>query len=436
MITIYCEEITARVSYTFEFVFSTVLGVDHVLTADLKDFTDITGAKFIYGNKWIEGALHFHAAGLLAEAEVRQQAPEVGECRGYPALFKVSTESVLEYDLFSAIFFLLTRYEEYLPHETDNHGRYLASQSISSQHGFLERPIVDLWVRLIGDVLTEEFPDIKFTEKKFRYINTIDIDNAYAYTGKGAMRNVGGIVKSALQRDRDGISERLDVLSGKNKDPYDTYAYIKSLAVECKTEVKSFVLLGDYGAYDKNLPHSSTDQITMVKKMDEFSDVGIHPSYGSGDKVESVRTEIDRLEEILGRVVGSSRQHYLKMSFPESYRNLVACGIAEDYSMGYSECLGFRAGTCTPFKFFDLYANESTNLTVYSFALMDRTLNDYLELSPEEAIERVSFLITEVQKVRGTLISVWHNESLSDEREWLGWLPVYEHLQRTVRTAG
>ena len=71
-----------------------------------------------------------------------------------------------------------------------------------------------------------------------------------------------------------------------------------------------------------------------------------------------------------------------------------------------------------------------------SFPWMDRTLNDYLKLSPEEAVERVSSLITEVRAVRGTLISVWHNESLSDEREWRGWLPVYEHLQRTARTAG
>jgi len=436
MITIYCEEITARVSYTFEFVFNTVFGAAYMLTADLKAFTNIPGAKFTYGRKSVGEILHFGSVGLLAETEVCEQSPDVGECRGYPALFKVVQESALEYDLFSAIFFMVTRYEEYLPHETDKHGRYLASQSIASKQGFLERPIVDLWTQLIGDALIEEFPEVKLTERKFRYINTIDIDNAYAYTGKGAVRNVGGMVKSAFQRDRDGISARIGVLRGKNKDPYDTYKYMKSLAVEFNTEVKSFVLLGDYGAYDKNLHHLSADQITAVKMMDEFSHVGIHPSYGSGDKVASVQKEINRLEEILGRAIGSSRQHYLKMSFPVTYRVLIACGITEDYSMGYSECLGFRAGTCTPFKFYDLYTNESTNLTVYPFAIMDRTLNDHLELNPEEANDRISNLISEVKEVRGTLISVWHNESLSDAMEWEGWLSVYEHLQQAARTSG
>ena len=143
--------------------------------------------------------------------------------------------------------------------------------------------------------------------------------------------------------------------------------------------------------------------------MDEFSDVGIHPSYGSGDRVESVQKEIRRLEQILDRPICSSRQHYLKMSFPETYRTLIANGIEEDYSMGYSEVPGFRAGTCTPFKFYDLQANEPTNLTVYPFAVMDRTLNDHLKLSPEEAIERVSDLFAEVKAVHGTLVSVWHN---------------------------
>lgn len=435
MITIFCEEITPRVSYTFEFVFTSVLGVDFTLTADREAFASSSGVRFAYGNEAMEGALQFRAAGLLGEEGVLQQSVDVGECRGYPALFKVGRESALEYDLFSAIFFLVTRYEEYLPHQTDKHGRYLAGQSTASQHGFLERPIVDVWAQLIGEVLMKEFPGLKFTERKFRYINTIDIDNAYAYVGKGAVRNVGGIVKSAMQRDSDAISERLGVLSGKTKDPYDTYAYMKAMAEECETEVKSFVLLGDYGAYDKNLPHSSTEQITMVKKMNEFSDVGIHPSYGSGERAESVQKEIRRLEEILDRPICSSRQHFLKMSFPETYRTLIANGIEEDYSMGYSEVLGFRAGTCTPFKFYDLQANESTNLTVYPFAVMDRTLNDHLKLSPEEAIDRVSDLFAEVEAVHGTLVSVWHNESLSNKREWLGWVPVYEHLQRAARAA-
>lgn len=71
-----------------------------------------------------------------------------------------------------------------------------------------------------------------------------------------------------------------------------------------------------------------------------------------------------------------------------------------------------------------------------SFPWMDRTLNDYLKLSPEEAHQRISNLIREVKAVQGTFISVWHNGSLSDDREWMGWLPVYEHLQRSARTAG
>ena len=98
--------------------------------------------------------------------------------------------------------------------------------------------------------------------------------------------------------------------------------------------------------------------------------------------------------------------------------------------MGYSEVLGFRAGTCTPFRFYDLELETSTDLMVYPFALMDRTLNDYLSLSPDEAIKRVEQVAKEVKAVGGTLISIWHNESLSDELEWKGWLPVYEHLQR------
>ena len=429
MVTIFCEEITPRVDYTFDLVFNGILGVEFKLTSDQEAFSSSNSAKFSYGSQSIDQGPFFRAAGLLAEDHIVKQSLDIYEYKGYPALFKVDKPSVLEYDLFSAIFYLVSRYEEYLPHEKDEHGRYMANQSIACQNGFIELPIVEIWAGMICRLLQAEYSDLERERRSFQYINTIDIDNAFAYTGKGVVRTVGGIVKSALRLDGDDISGRLGVLSGKDKDPYDTYAYMRDLAAEHETEVKSFVLLGNYGKYDKNLPHSNEEQIGAIKRMAKFSEVGMHPSYDTDDRIENVRVEMNRLADILGRPVKTSRQHYLKLKLPETYKVLLACGIEEDHSMGYSEVIGFRAGTCTPFHFYDLEANERTELMIVPFALMDRTLNDYMQLSPREAIERISKLVEEVRHVNGALVSVWHNESLSDEREWKGWLPVYEHLQ-------
>lgn len=431
MVTVFCEAITPRITYTVDLVFSQLLQVKYALTSDPEVLAIGKHAKLCYGNQPGSEGLFFRASGLLAEEDIREQTTDVGELMGHPALFKVEGPSALSHDLFSAIFYMVSRYEEYLPHEKDEHGRYIGKQSIAYKNKFLELPVVDIWALLIGQQIKQRYPEFETGAREYHYVNTIDIDNAFAYSGKGSLRAVGGIAKAALKLDKEDMVDRVGVMSGGDKDPYDTYSYMKQMAETYASDVKSFILLGNYGPYDKNLPHSSDKQIEAVQKMAEFTEVGMHPSYGSEGNLQQLKEEKKRLEEILKEPVKISRQHYLKLKLPETYKHLIACGIEADYSMGYGELIGFRAGTCTPFRFFNLISNGYTSLMIYPFAVMDRTLIDYLKLSPKQAIDRITSLVDEVRKVNGTFISVWHNESLSDKREWSGWLPVYEHLQKS-----
>ena len=123
-----------------------------------------------------------------------------------------------------------------------------------------------------------------------------------------------------------------------------------------------------------------------------------------------------------------SRQHFLMLRFPETYRNLIANGISEDYTMGYADEVGFRASLCTPFYFYDLQKEEKTNLRIHPFAVMDATMNLYLKIKPAVALDYVRQLIDETKKVTGTFILLWHNESLSEVATWKGWKNVYEEL--------
>jgi len=120
------------------------------------------------------------------------------------------------------------------------------------------------------------------------------------------------------------------------------------------------------------------------------------------------------LENILDRKITLNRYHYLKFSIPHSYRLLLKAGIKYDYSMGYHNIIGFRAGTSIPFKFFDLIENIETELTVVPFSLMDMTLMKYMNLNIETSIKVAKKLIDNVLNNNGIFISIWHNEFLSD----------------------
>ncbi len=136
------------------------------------------------------------------------------------------------------------------------------------------------------------------------------------------------------------------------------------------------------------------------------------------------------MAEITGKSVEFSRQHYLKISFPETQRTLIKNGILVDYSLGYASQIGFRAGICTPFFFYDLEHESQTRLLLVPFQVMDVTLRQYLEYSPAKATDEIHQLMEEVSKVKGTFVSVWHNESVSDRHEWKGWRKVFETMNQ------
>ena len=162
--------------------------------------------------------------------------------------------------------------------------------------------------------------------------------------------------------------------------------------------------------------------------MGDYASVGIHPSYNTIEHPELLKKEIRNLRAVLNKDVTCSRQHFLRIVLPSTYRNLIEHDITDDYSMGYAALPGFRAGICTPFNFYDLDLEIETKLRIHPFAVMDGTLNDYLGLTPADAIDQIKSLIREVKKVDGTFISLWHNESLSDQKRWKGWKRVYEQL--------
>lgn len=428
MVTVYCSKITPRVTYTFNLIFYRILGVEVSVISDQQSFEHVKGPKFVYGDEVDNGMLVLKPFGLLSAEGVEAQSLSVEEYEGVPCLFMVGSPSAMPYDLFSAAFYLVSRYEEYLPHKKDSKGRFEASQSVAFQNGFLRKPIVQIWALQIAKIIKSRFPEFNYSLPDFTFINTIDIDNAFAYKGKGLGRSLGGISNDLLAFSASKFFERLNVLVLGADDPYDTSMMIGRLAKKSKAETICFILQGNYGKYDKNLKHTNRHQISTIKKLAEFSDIGIHPSFASNNNPEYLAVEKDRLEEIIQISITKSRQHYLILSFPETYQHLIKNGITDDYSMGYVGEPGFRAGISIPFPFYNLLDEKETALMVHPFAFMDRGLKDYLNLSPLEAKEIINEVMLEVKELGGQLCSVWHNESLNERGEWNGWLDVYEHL--------
>jgi hypothetical protein len=433
MIFVLTRKITNRVSYIFRLLLEEMLGLDITLSTNQAEFDAYEGPKLAYGVQPSSGGLYFAADDLLFETGISVKSISYIEFEGNKAFFSTyQRASALPFDVFAAAFFLVSRYEEYLPHIRDEHGRFLASGSEAYKNGFLQKPLVNIWTIMLGKLLTREFPELKVTQGSFIFLPSIDIDAAYAFKHKGITRALGGMLNAIIKNDPDELSERIKVLAGTRKDPFDTFDEILRLQLNYGLNFLIFILLADYGPRDKNLPVNNRQFMRLIRKLSDYAEIGIHPSYASSGNPERLGMEINRLAKILHTDITRSRQHFLRLEFPVTYRNLLNYDILEDYSMGYAEEPGFRASICTAFHFYDLDLDMPTHLRIHPFAVMDGTLNDYLRLTPAQATDVIASLIKEVKAVGGTFIPLWHNQTLNNRNEWYGWFPVFENMIRTA----
>jgi hypothetical protein len=387
-----------------------------------------------YGPEPREGIFNVFAVRLLSETGIKNINPEVFRDPLMTFLFPSPEGFDLPFDIFSATFFLLSRYEEFLPFKPDAHGRFEADQSLAFRNGFLEDPIIDQWIELFKVSLKRKYPELSFPVQKFRFVSTFDIDNPWAYLHKSLLRTSGGLLRALLKTRANDLSIRLKVLQGKMPDPFNTYQYIRDVERNYEFSSLFFLLSGDYGRYDTNFALKTWYFKELVLDLNFDRTIGIHPSYKSDANFELLESEYNRFSKILGHKPLISRQHFLLLRFPETYHRLIKLGIREDYTMGYATFPGFRAGTSRPFHFYDLINEYETELVIYPFAIMDVTLRQYLSLSPDAALERIKLIAGKVKKVNGTFTSLWHNESLSETGVWMGWRKVFEGMVEEVRS--
>jgi hypothetical protein len=432
---IYAECLSPRLEYVLNYIFRDCYQCSFSVTDQETVFSPHVGPGINYSGKYGLDGFRIPVSGFLAEDCIRKMEPMPEVSGDVPRLFLDEKESDLSYDIFSAVFYMISRYEEYLPHEPDHHGRFDAQGSLAMRHDFLEIPVVDHWVRELRSKLEAMFPELDLFPGTFRYQPTSDIDLPFAILHRGVLRKLGAGIRSSLKRN--GESElRRAVLSGELRDPYDTFDEMQRIHAGRGLKPIVFFLTSGYGRYDKSISPQNQTFRELVRHIMKFGKPAIHPSYRSAGKPAVLQKEIRTLSSITGTEIQDSRQHYLKFSLPESYRHYLEAGIRNEYSMGFASHCGFRAGTSKPFHFYDLGKEIETQLKIIPFQVMDRTLKDYMRLSPLSAVERIKKMVDAVRSVEGTFVSIWHNDAFSDRGEWEGWKVVYLEMLNHIQKAG
>lgn len=426
MITVLVEQETERLRYVLSEVFGRRLGLVYTVTNQVNEVDFSHTVVINYTHKAIPNAIDITPSGFLAQTFLDEVTPiTISHEKWHTVLWpnhQVNRNGV-PFDLFSAAFYLLSRYEEYFRIETDAHGRFEANMSLAYKRGFLQYPLVEHWCEELKNILLKHNGELKFKQHQFRELSTIDVDFAYLYYGLSLKRWFAKLAMSVVKLNIKAVINQLFATINPKYDPYNTYEFIQK---NTDAPIAYFILMSNVGGYDKNInPLGLTIKRLMLSLSKHAAFIGLHPSYGSNAAPQLVKQESDMLQQAILQPVHHSRQHYLLLTFPHTYNTLNRIGITNDYTMLYADEVGFRASTCMPFCFFNVLTNQATPLLLHSTCVMDVTLSNYLKVNTAEAKEIVRKLMEVTQQFNGNFISLWHNNSFTLQANTLNLKELY-----------
>jgi hypothetical protein len=430
MLLVYTHKITPRVQYAFKHLCTRILGIPVSFTTTIEEFIAHDSIKMSYTKKALSNEIFVKSHELLFEQGLSDVEINVQEWYGTKCFFPAGENSALPYDIFAAAFYLISRYEEYLPHVKDDYGRFTATESLAFKEGFLHQPVVDIWAYRLKTVLEQKFENFKFPKQIYKVQPIIDVPVAYLFKQKGLMRIIGGTLNEVFNLKLKQLSQRFLVLFGFKRDPYDTFKWIINKQKQYKFKFIVFFLIGDFSTYDKNINVNKKEFVSLIKSVGDYCKVGLKVSFLALEDILRLKKEKKKMESITNYELEATRHSFSKINLPHSYRNLVELEIKQDYTMGYLNYMGFRAGTCTPFLYYDLDYEIRTPLIINSFHCIDHALLKHQsQLDKSEALERI---IKEVKKVNGTFTPVFHNYSFGDEPTWKGYRKLFTQILNSV----
>ncbi|WP_339626352.1 polysaccharide deacetylase family protein [uncultured Winogradskyella sp.] len=430
MLLVYTHKITPRFKYTFNHICKRLLGLEVSFTSKIEDFIAHNSLKMSYARQPLSNELFVRSNALLFENGLSDLDINVQSWDNTKGFFATGERSDLPFDIFAASFYLLSRYEEYMPHVKDNYGRFMAKESLAYTHKFLNQPVVDIWAYKLRAVLQKRFPNYKFPERSFKIKPVIDVPAAYYFKQKGLLRTIGGTLTDLGRFNLRQLYQRYLVIMGFKRDPYDTFKWIIRKQKTTNFKFMVLFLIGDYSTYDKNISTNKKQFIALIKSVADYCDVGIKASYFALNDISILKQEKLKIEGVVNRDLKAVRHSFSKLNLPTSYRNLVELEIHQDFTMGYVDTLGFRAGTCTPFQFYDLDYEIQTPLQINPYQCLDFALLKYKsELDKTEHFKKI---LEEVKAVNGTFVPIFHNYSLSDLDRWKGFKSLFNLVLESV----
>ena len=425
MLLIYAPKLPNRLQYTFKVVLQNWCGWRVRFTLSRAEYDACEEPKLAYvpSPEAFDGDWLAHT--LLFENELEKEYYETNQ--SFKSLFPGGSAISKGIDWFAAIFFNISRYEEWINPHRDEYGRYEPHESILYKQGLLDRPIVDEWVKDLQTYLIERFPVLASTafQRRYQAAFSIDVDRPFLYKGRCLFNRIAVLGKSAVEGRWMDFNQHLRVWLKREKDPYDQF---ESMAYHASLEGYNPIYFFHVGSYEEPDKNVRWDYAAYGRKIRMVAEAGWHASVRSMSALKYGQKELNKIRTCRREGISRVRQHYLVDELIHRPRQLEEMGITADYSMGYAQQNGFRAGTGYAFPHYDFITESALSIVHVPFAIMESAFQNYLPYQSKEMWQQWDELIQQAKKANSRLEIVFHWHSLSDHGPYEGWRSIFNKL--------
>ena len=331
-------------------------------------------------------------------------------------------------DIVAASFYMLTRWEETVIENKDEHNRFLAIDSLAHKNNFLHRPIVNEYVEILYHTLKSFGLDQIRKVRKYTTLATHDVDRPFLWDSTlGKIKSIGASL--LIRRNKEEIKLRAQNIV-RGTDPFDTFDLLMDMSESIGEKAHFFFMAGGETEFDNFYQLGQPTVINLIKRIKKRNHcIGIHPSYNTYRDLDKLNSEIDILQKATGTKVSSSRQHYLRFDVSNTWNILDKSNVEWDSTMCYADVAGFRSGICYSYPVYDIVKREQLSLIEKPLIVMDTTLLRYEKLQVKQALSRVENLQNEVRRYNGNFVFLWHNSSFNSQ-EWVRYEEVFKIMYK------
>ena len=351
----------------------------------------------------------------------------------YPLIQKMIDGFYINYDVLGVIYWILSRQEEVGRTDLDSHGRFPSTSSHAYKYNYVERPIVDEWLNILGQVIVCQWPKLILKQHRFVMKVSHDVDSPSRYGFASPKRIIRSVAGELVKRRsiKNAIRIPLIRLNSHKRlhtnDPHNTFDWIMDVSEKYGLTSAFYFMCGRTDPTkdaDYELEHPAIrDLINRIHQRGH--EIGVHPSYSTYQQPSLIALEAERLtnlcrKEGIPKSQWGARMHFLRWEHPVTLQALELAGIAYDATLGFADRPGFRCGTCFDYPAFNPVSQKILNIRIRPLIVMECTIiaARYLGLGVSEAAyKQFSQLKRTCKQMNGCFTLLWHNSEFQSQEK-------------------